>query len=94
MPREIAWRRGRWEGLGPRCTSSLMRSQETRLERFVATELDDLDCWVDVDAVRRAHRRYLHTREPEAGEKVWQAAKLAWWIQSQTSISTAEKKTA
>jgi len=94
LPREVAWRRGRWEGLGARCTSSLMRTQEARLGRFVARELDDLDCWVDVGAVRRAYHRYLNTREPEAGEKVWQAAKLAWWLQSQASISTAEKQTA
>lgn len=80
VPPQIQWRGGKTLNSAA-FTHGLLRHEEKLLEEVVVHDPQGLEPYVDVAALRAAHRRYVAERRSSAAElSVWNAVVLALWL--------------
>ena len=90
LPDEVAWRRGRWERLGPALAGAFLATPAAGLRQFVDRGLARVDSYVDGDEIRRCLGTFEASADPGAGETVWRAAVLARWLENRESATCLE----
>ncbi|MCZ6789728.1 MAG: asparagine synthase-related protein, partial [Chloroflexi bacterium] len=82
LPPEVQWRGGK-SNLGYNFDRSLLAFEQSRMEEVIVRDPTSIEEYVDVNALREAHRRFVSQRLSNEGDvhAIWNAVTLSLWLQ-------------